>query len=228
MGLYVWTSILKEAYLWKYEWTPASTVLAYYKFENNLNDSSWNWHTLTASGTVSYNSNAVVLASNAYLYCNNFSDVFNHDRTISVRIYLTSRGSDNSIYFSKWTWATRQQLMEWVTKTWYSGMWFYGEDVNWTTATSLNTWYNIVSTYKYSTREYKNYINAVADVNWTLSAQYSIPAWTRFNIWAIANATSNNNYRVFGRLTEYIIDGATWSAADVTTYFNATKSRFGY
>lgn len=209
-------------------WKPWANTLAYYKFENNLNDSSWNSHTLTNSWTISYDNNSVVLASDAYLYCNNFSDTFNHDRTISVWIYITSRASDNSIYFSKWTWAIRQQLMEWVTKTWYSGMWFYGEDINWTTATSLNTWYNIISTYNYSTRKYNNYVNAVNDITWTLSAQYSLPAWTRFNIWAIANDVNNTGYRVYWKLTEYIIEKKEWTQTDATNYFNETKWRFWY
>ena len=220
--IYVWDNLVRP------KWEPWANTLAYYKFENNLDDSSWNSHTLTNSWAISYDNKSVVLASNAYLYCNNFSDTFNHDRTISVWIYVTSRAGDNSIYFSKWTWAIRQQLMGWVTKTWYSGMWFYGEDINWTTATSLNTWYNIISTYNYSTRKYNNYVNAVNDVTWTLSAQYSLPAWNTFNIWAIANSTGNTNYRVYWKLTEYIIEKKEWTQTDVTNYFNLTKWRFWY
>ena len=220
-------SSLKNAYIGEV-WTPTSNTLAYYKFEWNLNDSSGNWHNLTNSWTISYNTSpiAVNLSTSNYLYFNN-SDTFNHDRTYNTWAYITARNNQNNstVFLCQWTQGTNNMVYCALDYQWKLHFWFYGEDYYWTTTSSLNQWVNVCYTYEYSTKTYKAYINWVNNLNGTKTSQYSVASWNLY-MWALANNTWNTNYRIQWKIWTSVLEKTLWNADKVLNYYNTFKANY--
>lgn len=228
----MWNKIQKiyigDHYLVYPKWKPWSNTLVYYKFDWNLDDSSGNWYNLTNSWTISYSSSpsSIVLNSPAYLYTN-ISDSFNHNWTLNTYVKITTRVIWLSCLMAKWQWSSRRMLICGLLQDGKLTFDFYGSwnKADWTIATSLNQWYNVCYTYNYTTRNYKAYLNWVKDIDATLWWQYTIST-QQLNIWALANATSDANYRVIGNVDEYIIESKEWTAQEIADYYNQTKSNY--
>ena len=207
-------------------WHPSANTLARYKFENNLNDSSWNSRNLTSSWSISYNSNplSVQLNSSSYLYRNSF-DAFNHDWTLNVWFNLNARNTDSSCILFIWEWARQKAMILWIENTWKPIAAFYGQDSVGSTITQLNQRYNICYVYDNTTKNIKVYINSIKDID--ASASYTITNTTAY-IWWFYFMTPQSRSAFQWKLSQYIIEKKKRSETDITEYFNKMKSKYWY
>lgn len=205
-------------------WQPWANTLVYYEFNNSLSDSSGNNIDLTNQWTISYtsNPNAVVLWSSNYLYATSFSDDWEHDWTLNVWVNITSRSSWPSFIASAWTNNSYAMVIPCISSGGYTQFSIYWEDNIGTIPTNKNTWYNIVYTYKYSTMNYKTYVNWVKDLDGTLNQQYSIPS-SYLYIWAMANELAQTDFRLKWELSKYILEDKERDATEISDYFDLTK-----
>lgn len=203
---------------------PWANTLVYYEFNNNLSDSSGNNVNLTNQWTISYvsNPNAVVLWNSNYLYATSFSDDWEHDWTLNVWVNITTRSWWPSFIASAWTNSSYAMVIPCISSSGYTQFSIYWEDNIWTIPTNTNTWYNIVYTYNYSTRNYKTYVNWVKDLDGTLNQQYNIPS-SYLYIWAMANELAQTNFRLKWKLSKYILEDKEWDATKISYYFDLTK-----
>ena len=222
-------------------WSPWENTMLYLKFNNNLNDDSWNGRTVTNSWTVTYNQtpSAVNLTTSSYLYSNNFDDL-THDRTVNVWVNLNAWSAWNTEHICSvgWTQSANKVLFLWVSTwvhpsstTWWPVGWlqfaFFGTDyyTTWSVVT-LNQRYNIVFTYNYTNKLAKAYVNWTNVLNQTFGTQYSL---TTHNlcIWWRSEAMGDTWHRVQWSLSEYIIESKERTDEEINDYYNQTKSLYG-
>jgi len=199
-------------------WKPWANTIAYYKFNNNLNDSSWNSRNLSLlSGSVSY---GVASWWGEYAY-------FNTSTSASVSMPTVNYGNDNytvSFYRQpKQIFSWFQCIFDWVRDTmqdpWYIRVTksiYVWDDINYTAA--VDTWYYITVV--------RSWQNISAYINWTYIGSYQAVSWvywTKLFINQIWNSSSykNNNY-----LWEFIIEDKARTADEITAYYNQTKSLY--
>ena len=208
---------------------PWSNTIAYYEFDWNLNDGSGNNRNLVLSWNVSYNSNpkSVNLDLSDYMYCDTNNISFMQDWTFNVWVNYTAFDHiDNSQLLSTWWRGTRKLIACWVSTWWVVRMDFYSDDHTSNKTLSTWIWYNICWTYNFSTRNYKVYVNGDVWLNWTLSSQYSIDT-TMINIGRFpTSVTTTNAWRIHWKLSEYIIENKVRTDAEISDYYNQTKSNY--
>lgn len=206
---------LKNAYIGEYR-LPGANTIAYYEFDNNLNDSVNSNNLSLLTGTVTYwtdswwgkyayfNKNTwsehKILSPNidvgtvTVMYWWQPKQVFSSWNPITVAYTL----NDNSIIV-----ATVRSVDFWAT-TWF-------------TATA-DTWYHLAITCEWWVRKFY--------VNWTYYAQdsYSL-SWTQATKLTINNAWdtnsssfANNNY-----ISELIIEDKARTAQEISDYYTITK-----
>ena len=220
-------SVLKNIYIGEYGWKPWENTVAYYKFDWNLNDSTENHLNLTNDGSVSYNTSpkSLNLWTSTWLYNTSNTDLFNHDWTYNIRVYLNALPTpDTWVLFSiGWSW-TRKMICCWIGTGGAVRLDFWGDDH--AGSTILQTWkrYNLCWTYNYSSRNYKTYINNTIDMNASLWSQYSISATEirigKFPAWV------SDNWRINWKISNAILENIERQAQEISDYYNLTKSNY--
>lgn len=235
---------LKNAYIGEV-WTPTSNTIAYYPLEKDWNDYSWNWHNLTwlatPTYTTSWGTKKVVSLNGSNLWdINNLSWTYT-DYTFSVWCKPTSTGTWQEIFdnlnWISWSWAWQvymsfngssleqannrnfwyQYKQNWWTWSYYN--------VYWISSLDINIWYNLVIT---STSNWiKMYINWTQVASNSISWIISLTAWKN-SIWGRSNNTSSwGNTNFFNwYLSEFILENKTWTATQISDYYNSTKSKY--
>lgn len=216
----------EEKQIYPAGWKPWSNTIAYWKYESNLNDSSWNNHTLSNYNSISYSTNpyAVNLTSSNYLYFNN-TDTFNKDFTFNTWVYFTSRASSGSPLMSQGSWWNNHVLYAQVANNGFLWVWVFSQDYSWTIQVPLNTWTNICVSFNYSTRNIKWYVNGVKDIDATFNSSYDVPAGD-FIIWWFADNPSSSYWKIQWRLSNTILEASEWDETLPSTYYNQTKSTY--
>lgn len=218
---------LQNAYIGEYPWwwEPWANTVAYYKFDWNLNDSSGNDRNLSMY-TWSFTYSTL---SSWQQYCRlntaartaNYTIPFNRTAytiswwyswdTISTqyqKIIVDLKSGDNY----------RPRVFNWGG--WWNYVYWVVSFDDYGSAYTQNAWYNIVTTY--------NNMEVSSYINWTFiySLTYSRSETTgtlRIN-WAVD--TTSSNYRCAWWLSELIIEDKVRTAAEISDYYNNTKSNY--
>ena len=208
-------------YIWTDEWTPWENTIAYYKFNNNLNDSansnnlslsgwavsfwtaSWwgkyayfNKSTWTGHRTISPNFNVSTLTC---MYWRQPKQIFSSWNPLSVWYTTTANGSGIIV-------GTVRSVDFWGT-SWFSA--------------AVNTWYHLVITCEGWVRKF--YVNGAyyAQDSYSLSGTQATKL-TINNAWDTSSSSySNNNY-----ISELIIENKARTAQEISNYYNSTKSKY--
>lgn len=218
-----------------YKRVPWANTLAYYKFDWNLNDSSWNNNTWTADGTVSYATagewqclsiswwnNCVKTPISETFFGSAFTIAwwFRFSSISSVMRIMwwqynsqTAQYSDRAnIQYESWFWWFQFYSYNWQRTSW-----------NWTPV--ANTWYHIVVVWWWVANDLKAYINW-AELTKTRSAyDYTTYSWAVVAFWWNWD-WSLSNYYMAGNIDNAILENKAWNATEVSNYYNQTKSLY--
>ncbi len=193
--------------------TPWANTLLYMEFRGNYNDEKWNTFTLTWNAPTYWATSSgekySIWESGTQLYCSALS-WFWWDCTVSCRINPTSESIWRTIftYWDRsgsgyWYWLqmnTSNRL--YVYRRWGSS---YRIDTNQTITSWV--WTNIIMTH--ADRSTIIYINGT-QVN---SNTYNYSLWnSKLYIWSM-----------IWSFDEFIMEDKTWTATEVSDYYNATK-----
>jgi len=228
--------IINMVYKKKWRWKPWANTIAWYKFEWDAKDYSWNWYDLTANWNVSYttlNWRQVVYMqgssswNSTKLQSANFARSATIPSTYSIwcRTNTTSGSYPNQyILFQSVQNASprnRQWIMTarwngdyriWLTSNSWLDTWIY--PYKWD-----NTFHHIVATIDTSTS--KLYVDGVNVYTWSWTSSISYTNW--INVWS----NDNTYYWFNGYIWDAILESKIWSAEDVSNYYNSTKSNYG-
>ena len=203
-----------------FKWHPTADTIWYFKFQNNLNDSSWKWNNLSVYATPSYwtyNWKYYISSGSWYRTSLIWSVVtFNfwfRSTTTSNRILLSVY--TNTSYDYNWRWDIIrlndnyriQSMMRW--NLWYtwprSNTWY--DDSIWHNACVVRDWWNTCALY----------------VDWVLLDSRSI--WT--NVPTVLSVKCKDHQSQQWDISELIIENKLWTADEILKYYNETKSWFG-
>ena len=149
--------------------------------------------------------------------------VMNTDFTIWFWIKQYSAGTAQ-IFVERWTSdATNCDLHYVMRATNKIDLWFYSNDCGWNTAISASTWYHLCATYKYSTKEMKTYINAVAD--WTLTWSWDPAFWSGpLYLWCKKSYASNSPSNA--AMSDFFRENKVWSQEQIQQYVRGIEWKY--
>ena len=212
-------------YMWREAgWQPGANTVAYYKFDNNLNDSSGNWFNLSmGSGSMTYWTTswwATYWTFTWSNWTNTLTTTGSHWTTYTLSCWLNTLSNywwnyQNIMVELFYTNDIDIRLMNWRSK-------ISCYDTNLTgSSISLNTWYNAVVTRNWSTLQL--YINWVYQNSWTWNTSASFPLritlWSKDAPWA--------NWAWQWQRSEVIIEDKVRTAQEISDYYNLTKTDYG-
>lgn len=201
-------------------WKPWANTIAYYKFDNNLNDSSGNNRNLTTySWTFTYWT-TVQWAKFVQM------DTSTSSSNLAVPFNLSNYTVSWWISFSEIRWSTYQWIM--VDLEWWDGyprLHTYANKVysfTWDTwiAWTVNTWYNLICVCDWLIL--KEYINGTFISSYTLTTDVSSGTLI---IDGIADK-SRTQYRISWKLSELILENKARTAQEISDYYNQTKANY--
>ena len=215
---------LKNAYIGEV-WTPTSNTLAYYKFDWNLNDISWNSRNLSMSAwTFSYStltSWAKYVQTNKNAYSTEISDL-----PFSQSAYTVSFRLSYANWITNTEWCT-------VIEMWNSSNIL--RPVLYWASTSINkfTVMNTGLSYTPSVSNSWHYYTITLDgsntklyVDWVLQWTTSLPWITASTVYFRLNTpkwVNNTKMTSENKLSELIFENQTWDADKIANYYNSTK-----
>ena len=211
--MYIWQTKIRPTW-----WQPWANTLAYWKFDDNLSDSSGNnndatyyyWTPITYSTWLVWDS-AVFWPT--ILTTPLDTTLFNSEFTVSFCVYITAISGDDVIRLRWWqTWNTAIQY-EWG----YS--WLQRYDANmgrtgWSWTPTLNTWHHIVITWD-GVNPLVCYINGNVVTADNYNYSYSNSSRT---LWLGNNESTNDVNWLQWRFDEFIIEDKARTASDVANY----------
>ena len=248
-SIYVWTTPVKEVYVWTTKirpswWKPTANTIAYYPFNWNANDYSWNNRNLTTNG-VTY-TETIANGNRCWTFTGTISNngskwwqwtswvsMSNANMTLSVRAKTTGNWTDSTYWANKWillgfhdsSASYWQNIKTAHQTTWYRALerWAWGNYI----MTSADTptpyadwqWHHICATYNMS--------SVKLFVDWQLVSSWtgSITAQTASYCFYVGKYT-NTYYWYAGQMSEVIFEKATWTDVDVLAYYNWTKANY--
>ena len=211
----IFNSVFKSFYKWK----PWANTLAYYTFNNTLNDSSWNNRNLT--WTWSFVGGwpwKVYQVTSAYADDNVFNINWTNPFTLNIWVKFTQFPSSNDVVM--WMWKSDNVGYHdkeidiyswWVVK---AQMWDWSEySLTSNTNVSLDVWYNIVFVFTGSNRYLYINNNLVASGSW----------------WSSRNLGENRlwfrkSWDWQFQISNAILENIWWDTTAVSDYFNWTKA----
>ena len=212
--MFVWTTKVRPS-----GWKPWANTIAYYKFEWNLNDSSWNgynWSMRYGSFTYSTLSSwEQYLYSNWANYSNNITIPYNpQSYTINVwcKYWSSKVFVDFQPYKSASSWPRFQRL---ANNSLYLGKTPY---ISW----NFTQWTNVVLVLTSSSSKF--YINWQYVNSWgAMQTWYSTTNLSINTAWIADNPTAQSwtNY-----MDELIIENKERTAQEISDYYNLTKSNY--
>lgn len=209
-------------------YTPWSNTIAYYKFDWNLNDSSWNSRNLSMSAwTFSYSaltSWAKYVQTNKNAYSTEISDL-----PFSQSAYTVSFRLSYANWISNTEWCT-------VIEMWDSSNILrpvlYWASTSTNTFTVMNTGLSYTPSVSNSWHYYAITLdgsNTKLYVDWVLKWTASLPWITASTVYFRLNTpkwVTNTKMTSENKLSELIFENQTWNLDDVLNYYNQTKSNY--
>ena len=207
-------------------WQPWANTIAYYQFDNNLNDSSGNSHNFSmATWTPTYwtaSWGAKYIHFTQWTYTTNITIPYTTSAyTINVRLkydwtdkcFIDIQPQTNSQWWNRWGYlsSTSLYICSWSGTT--------------VTGLDLTNWINVVAVLNGSTAE--TYINGVLKNTTSIVQAQTTANYFRLNtVWyggSTSVYTSNawNNY-----MSELILESKSWTAQEISDYYNNTKANY--
>lgn len=249
MAIYIWSNEISWIYYWDTNWTPDPTrTLLYLKFNNNLNDDSWNNVSVTWAwigyGTIGNNHYVEMTGTASWTYIKPTATVWNvigtWDFAISFWINPVA-----STYSGNWQWAL--VFWDWNDNT-TNRPWIYIQFHYYNTSSSKNkvafrlpstsynrdyylttsateldwTWHHIVMTRSGST------VNCYLD-GWVDSVSFSSSSNINADNFFILNRSTYSWHAwttTWAKMSEVIYEKVYWTAEEVQQYYNNTKSNY--
>lgn len=236
----IWNTDVSKVYIWSTqvrpsvwpEYTPTANTILYFPLRENAVDKIHLVILTAQKSTPTY-----TVPSWANVPCAYFSSpwffaktsstsylvTWNNPRTISwwVRFTWTCRTS----VACYWTWSSNQMFNlyynDWTPKFRFTqwGSW----SSYWSIQLSMDTWYNVIVTFDWSTIKW--YVNSNLDGSWsktlnTSNARMYIGG-DMAETWSATPSTWIQGY-----ISEVIFENIAWSSTDVTNYYNTYKSNY--
>ena len=241
--IYQWTNLVRPEPPFK----PWANTLAYYPLESNGNDYSWNWHNLTWNSTPIYWTSwwtknvANLTANNVWRISSLWWDYTNY--TLNVWCKPTWTSDQWQLIFSNfytptsWQDATNQVYFYF---NWHSDYISWKKDFVY--QYRPNWWTTAYQTVSSSTNREKNarYNVCVAStsswvklyLNWTQIASNSttwrmiLNSWYNTIWWRYDSRRNRYDGFLWWYLSEFILENKTWTATEISDYYNQTKSLY--
>jgi hypothetical protein len=205
---------------WRQPW---ANTIAYYPLDstNTVKDLSWNGYNFTGSATFWVDEwvDCYQCRSNGNMLKNDISLLYNKSNfTVNLWFFQKSQVSRTQLMFKTWALSAKWQMFLYYI-SWghilYASKYFTDEDTGYTV--NSGQWINLCATYDGSV--WKTYINGNLIHSWTTSL--SIPSWWNTSV----------GYTTYSRSTEYfdgnvsnlIWESATWTAQEISDYYDLTK-----
>lgn len=214
MNVYIWTTDLYKAYIGeKPTWKPWSSVIAWFPFQNDLLDHSWNNHNRSSWGWTLAN-NMVTTTSTL---SQNSLITTSQNFTLAVWADFSKTTATNWYAYISPIWnADWPTCWFWIRRTTNEFAWF-----------KTSSWYTFTSSLSTSihclvlTRDGSTW-KAYAD--WTL-------IWTKTVSWnlqssSVARIGSSNWYSYSVTCWNVVVDSVARTADDVADYYNNTKDLY--
>lgn len=211
-------------------WTPWVNTVAYYKLENNANDSSWNWYNGTWFGTAWYATGKIwdSASFNGSSWISLPSWVKpSWDFTLSFWIKHSGNftGNGDAIFSTNYAGARRGFVLygflsDWCSIQFRNSSWIVLWSLErWTAKTfwSDNTRHNLIATYDDSTKTLKTYLDWEYINNVTLS---SSPQYTTNTMLIWKSEDTYWKYYTWW-LDEIIIENKARTSTEVSDYYNS-------
>ena len=238
-------SVLKNIYIGEYGWKPWANTIAYYPLETDTNDYSWNNRNWT-NNWVTFSDWLWVFNGSSYISLGTGSWTnIQTNMTISVWFrWNWSWSKDNMVvaksqYYAPWTWYSNYAFyaISIHEEDRYLMAWFYNQsDFNahplnfrttWWWSPTLwpvsqsNKWYHVVITNDWTTKKaYIDWTLVATETNTSTSSTQSVD--TRIGSAVRYNYDSYFNWNI----SKVIFEDKTWSADEVSEYYNNTKSNY--
>ena len=215
-------------------WKPSANTIAYYKFETDVNDYSWNNRNLTNSWVTFSDWYWIFSTSNnsssQWPYAS-YSSWLTWYKTISCWFYKTYDVNwmlavwNSSWNISGWYFQLRTQNPNGFSVSW-SWWWSFNTDVtNSSYTVQKNKWHLVTFT--------QNVANNSWASSWTLKIYLDwVYYWTNahyfnrpiYRIWSWKDSSYYYNFP--WKLSNLIIESKEWSASEISDYYNKTKSKY--
>lgn len=217
--------------VWGWEWQPdPSRTIFYYDFEQNTNDSSWNWNNITGSYNITYSQvwwQYVVVAWNNPSVSTDPSysaSIGTWDFAISFWIYPVHSSTNTPMMFGIFSWDRPDYA--WPTifmdtdKTMLVRM--TASDQQQTSETlTMNTWQHIVMTRNSWTVKF--YLDSTEILSWSDNTSF---AQNHMFAYIFSRWDSSQRFYSWAMWDKFILENVAWTAQDVVDYFNSTKSLY--
>lgn len=208
---------LKNAYIGEY-WSPNANTIAYFPFEEDQLDHSWNWLTINntlTKETIGYSltqamSNTFVANSTfiKFVWCWYIVNSINSSSYALGILWTTNLGG--SVYYA-WN-PTSSQRNKILTYQWsnFSVVW----------NTDWMSYYN----WHYLAFSFYNWVLYVCK-DWVVTVQYN---WTPYDYWdcniGLMQKWSWVNFKI--TYSNLIAESEWWSEEEIVNYYNKTKSTY--
>ena len=200
-------------------WHPSANTLARFPFKDDANDHSWNWVTLVNTQYISKQSLWYKWQFSQWATWNSYSLHFNNSNAKYIWMWYKVL---NSTWNSNICWLQKYGAVWYNTSHWNTNLnnkivlftntsWSIWASADWM---SFNVWHHIAIWYDWS--------KVVLSKDWVLSTLYN---WTWYNFWVevwIAWSWNNSNFQVL--FSDVICESVSWTQAQITEYWNKTKS----
>jgi hypothetical protein len=236
--IYVWENLVRPV------WKPWNNTIFYYPLETNINDYSWNNRNWTiqvwslsyttswwTKNVAQFNWNTIFSIPNiAWTYSTYTFNVWCKPTSTNTWQEFFSNiwtGNTNNVYSNfNWTayelgWWKRDFAFQYRPNGWSNTY----QNLYWTVNRDINTWYNVCIIWNSSwVKIYLNWTQIVSwNTNWTivLNNHTNWQWWTHI-WWRYDNNWQYKNY-LHWYLSEFIFENKTWSATEVSDYYNNSK-----
>ena len=224
----------QEKQIYPAGWKPWSNTIAYYKFNGNWNDSSWNWLNLTMNNvTYSTLSSWISVAyfnGSAYWLNTSLSKTLT-EWTQSIWI-CKSRNTDSetftqigSVSPTDWEWSIKTYWTS--TGNIWTTLYYWGFIYRWYNNTWISNWTWIHVVVVWWSGGNKLYVNwqqvTLSYVYWNSSTSFGSRAFTILSIGRHRAASAD---WMQWYVSEWIVEDKQRTAQEVIDYYNQTKSNY--
>lgn len=232
----LWEHELKNAYIGEYkEWKPWANTLLYLKFENNLNDSSWNnvsvsWAWISY-GTIWDKYYVERTGSWDGTYIQPTASIWNvigtWDFCVSFYGYPIPNTSTTywwSCFFMNWYDGSNPFpwiYIEYWTGTWYPRMWTNVENYD-NPSLSANQWHHFCMTRRSGTI----YCYIDGELKWTVASTRNLNNMDKFFLLNRSSFNWHARPTTWARMSEVIYEKQWWEETEIQTYYNQTKANY--
>ena len=235
MGIFIWDTAPSKIFVWDTEvskvfvwdtqvrptwWTPWANTVAYYEFDNNLNDSSGNWHNMSWYNTPSYWTTAdwanyANFSGSNWTYYLNWFPYNPSAYTISFWMNYPSYSSGGAGVIIDYWYADGSNIPLRVQDKGSK------VDINSTSITpnpSTNAWHYYTISYSSGTA------SVYLDGSSTWQTFSAMAAGTgRLILWNEWGSSYHSYHAGRWKLSEFIIESKTRTAQEISDYYNQTK-----